>query len=305
MKERYQNHLNKVLSTIKFIDIEERYDIYFSRFYGLYFANAAKRYKLTPTHISLVSLVIGVFGGLLFYYQNQISFIVVGGLLVTLAGVLDSADGQLARMTGQSSNIGRIIDGCIDFLVFIACYIGGTLYLVPIYGFPVVILTFLAILVHSYKAMIYDFYKAEYLYLVNNYREILLPLSSEELKSRGDTWYDKFFYKIENNLSLNQIKYTTRTSEERKIMRELSMSKPKEFNTLYKKYNYKMLFWWASLGGSNLYRNALIIFVLFARFDLFLICSIISIIGYIPLNLMQKYYDKKLMRELKILKLSL
>lgn len=298
LKRKYNNHLEEVLSTIKLIDIEERYDLHFSRFYGLYFARIARWFKMTPTQVSIISLIIGVIGGALFYYQAMFWVTATGAFLVTWAGVLDSADGQLARMTGQSSEIGRQIDGLIDNLVFISCYIGGSIYLIPQYGYWALLLMAAAGIAHSYKAGLYEFYKSEYLYLVGKSDAGLIPLTKEEIKPTGDKLFHKIIHLINLDYTGKQIRSTTRSAEDRKAMRELSLKKPKEFDPLYSKWNFKMLFWWAWLGGSNTHRNAMILSVLLGRFDIYLIGSLIWTIGYLPLNLMQKNYDQKLLEEL-------
>ncbi|MEP0984719.1 CDP-alcohol phosphatidyltransferase family protein [Ekhidna sp.] len=298
LKRRYQNHLNEVLSTIKLIDIEERYDIHFSRFYGLYFAKAAKWAKMTPTQVSIISLIIGVIGGALFYYQDTLWIAALAGFLITWAGVLDSSDGQLARMTGQSSEIGRQIDGLIDNLVFISCYIGGTLFLIPHYGFGVLLLMIAAGVAHSYKAGLYEFYKSEYLYLVGKSPAGYIPLTKEEIRPTGDKLFHKIIHYINLDYTGKQIKSTTRTPEERKKMRELSRQNPEEFDPIYSKLNIRILFWWAWLGGSNTHRNAMIISALLGRFEVYLVASLIWTIGYIPLNMIQRKYDKKLIKEL-------
>lgn len=298
IKRRYRKHLDEVLSTIKLIDIEERFDIYFSRFYGLYFAKMARWLKLTPTNVSLISLVIGVVGGGLFYFQDQIEIVILGGFLVIGAGILDSADGQLARMTGQSSDMGRVIDGLIDNLVFIACYVGGTLYFVPEYGWWIFALTAVTGYAHSYKAALYEFYKSEYLLLIGKSQAGYIPLSVEEIKPTGSKWYHKIIDGINRDYTGKQIKFTSRSAEERKSMRELASSTPEAFDPLYKKLNFKLLFWWAWLGGSNTHRNAAILFAILGRFDVFLAISLLWTIGYVPLVSTQRKFDKKLLEEL-------
>ncbi|WP_436517809.1 CDP-alcohol phosphatidyltransferase family protein [Ekhidna sp. To15] len=298
LKRRYRKHLDEVLSTIKLIDIEERFDIYFSRFYGLYFAKVARWLKLTPTNVSLISLVIGVIGGGLLYYQNRLEIVILGGFLVVWAGVLDSADGQLARMTGQSSDMGRVIDGLIDNLVFIACYVGGSLYFVSEYGWWIFVLTAATGYAHSYKAALYEFYKSEYLLLIGKSQAGYIPLTVEEIQPTGNKWYHKIIDGINRDYTGKQIRFTSRTADERKAMRELAAANPKSFDSLYKKLNYKLLFWWAWLGGSNTHRNTAILFAIFGRFDLFLALSLLWTIGYLPLTRVQRKYDQKLLKEL-------
>ncbi len=298
LKRRYRKHLDEVLSTIKLIDIEERYDLYFSRFYGLYFARIAKWLKLTPTNVSIISLIIGVAGGVLFTYQDTFWIAALAGFMITWAGVLDSSDGQLARMTGQSSEIGRQIDGLIDNLVFISCYVGGAIYLIPQYNYWVLILMVASGAAHSYKAGLYEFYKSEYLYLVGKSDAGLIPLTKDEIKPTGSKFFHKVIHYINLDYTGKQIKSTTRTADQRRTMRELSREIPERFDLLYSKYNMKTLFWWAWLGGSNTHRNAMVISALFGRFELYLVASLVWTIGYIPLNLLQRNYDQKLLKEL-------
>lgn len=298
LRRRYQKHLDEVRSTIKLMDIEERFDIYFSRFYGLYFAKMAKWLKLTPTHVSFISLFVGVIGGAMFYFQDQTVIVATGGFLVILAGVLDSADGQLARMTGQSSEMGRMIDGMIDNLVFFSFYVGGTLYLLEDYGWPILILGAATVWAHSYKATLYEFYKSEYLYLVGRSDAGKIAIHKEDVEKTGDKWYDRFIYFVNRDYTGKQIAFSTRTPQDRLDMRELSATKGNAFDELYRKYNMKLLFWWAWLGGSNTHRNAAVIFAVLGRFELFLAASLIWTLGYWPLNRMQRKYDQKLLKEL-------
>ncbi len=290
--------MDQVLSTIKLIDIEERYDIYFSRFYGLYFAKIGKWFGLTPTHVSLISLVIGIVGGSMLFYQDHTLVIGLAGFLIVWAGVLDSADGQLARMTGQSSELGRQIDGLIDNLVFISCYIGGTLYLIPQYGYWALLLMVAAGVAHSYKAGLYEFYKSEYLYLVGKSPAGYIPLTKDEIKPTGNKWFHKIIHYINLDYTGKQISSTTRSAEDREEMRRLSKTIPEKFDPVYSKMNFEMLFWWAWLGGSNTHRNAMIISALFGRFELYLLLSLVWTLGYWPLNRMQRKYDQKLLKDL-------
>jgi hypothetical protein len=49
----------------------------------------------------------------------------VAGICIFLSAVADCADGQLARMRGTSSALGRMLDGAADFIVSIAVVGGG------------------------------------------------------------------------------------------------------------------------------------------------------------------------------------
>lgn len=295
---KYSAHLEQVLKTIKLIEVEERYDIHFSRFYGLFFARLAKWLGMTPTHVSLISLLVGVIGGGLLYFQDQLAIVAIGGFLIVLAGVLDSSDGQLARMTGQSSELGRIIDGLIDNLVFVACYLGGSIYFFPQYGWWIIALAAAAGYAQSYKAAVYEFYKSEFLYLSGRLEAGYIPTSIKELKPTGNLWYHKVMHGLYVDYTKKQLMYTTRTESDREKMQLNSADDTNGFRAKYSQYNERLLFWWAWLSGSNTHRNALIIAALFGRFDIYLWASLIWTIGMWPVSLYQKRVDQKLMAEM-------
>ena len=295
IKRKYKSHLDEVLKTIKLIEVEERFDLHFSRFYGLFFARIAQKMRLTPTHVSLISLVVGIIGGGLLFFQDQLEIVITGGLLVIWAGVLDSSDGQLARMTGQSSEMGRIIDGLIDNLVFGACYLGGCLYFFDSYGWWIFLLGAAAGYAQSFKAALYEFYKSEFLYLAGRIESGYIPLSIDELKPTGVKWYHKIMHILYVDYTDKQIKYTTRSKDDRSAMQDCSKENKNNFRSNYSKLNTPLLFWWAWLSGSNTHRNALIIFSIFGRFDLFLWISLIWTLGVWPVSLYQKRMDRKLL----------
>ncbi len=110
-------------------------------------------------------MLIGVSGGIMLSQQNVLFYTALGGLLVTFAGILDSSDGQAARLYNTHSEMGRYLDMFNDMLVFIACYAGGLYYFVDTYtwyGFWG--LGLLSGYMHSLKSNIYEYYKGEFLH---------------------------------------------------------------------------------------------------------------------------------------------
>jgi hypothetical protein len=102
-------------------EIEERIAVYVHRPLGILVARAARRLRLTPTAVTVCGGLTGIAGGLLL--ADRRSALLGFGLLV-LHGVLDSSDGQLARMTGQTSERGRVLDGVAGYVTHIAIYCG-------------------------------------------------------------------------------------------------------------------------------------------------------------------------------------
>ena len=73
--------------------------------------------NLTQRHYSVASIFLGVGAGVCFYF-NSLAINIIGVFLLVWADSFDSADGQLARITGKYSRIGRILDGLSgDFVV--------------------------------------------------------------------------------------------------------------------------------------------------------------------------------------------
>lgn len=107
--------------TLKSLDTEEHIDLWFYRPIGYMWARLAQKLGITPNVITIASIFLGVGAGIAFYYNN-LWINVLGMFLLVWANSFDSADGQLARMTGQYSRLGRILDGLAGDLWFISIY---------------------------------------------------------------------------------------------------------------------------------------------------------------------------------------
>ena len=93
-------------STLKSLDTEEFIDIHFYRPIGYQWALFFNKLGVSPNSITIASIFIGIAAGICFYFQS-LAINVIGMLLLIWANSYDSADGQLARMTGQKSALGR------------------------------------------------------------------------------------------------------------------------------------------------------------------------------------------------------
>ena len=103
LKENYK-------STLKSSDTEETIDLFFYRPVGYMWALIARKLGIHPNTITIASIFLGVGAGIMMYY-NDFWVNMTGMLLLVWANSYDSADGQLARMTKQYSQLGRILDG--------------------------------------------------------------------------------------------------------------------------------------------------------------------------------------------------
>lgn len=145
-------------STLKSSDTEEPIDIHFYRPIGYAWALFFKKLGASPNVITILSIFIGVGSGICFYFDN-LWISLLGIFLLVWANSYDSADGQLARMTGQYSALGRILDGLAGDLWFAAIYIAICFRLMPEWGVWIWVLALIAGYFHSKQASMADYYR--------------------------------------------------------------------------------------------------------------------------------------------------
>ena len=104
-------------------DTEEWLDVHFTRPIGLAFALLWNRFDIHPNVITILSIFLGVGAGWMFHYTDLCSNI-CGVLLLMFANFCDSTDGQMARITGKKTLIGRMLDGFAGDVWFFAIYLG-------------------------------------------------------------------------------------------------------------------------------------------------------------------------------------
>jgi hypothetical protein len=156
-------------SSLKSMDTEEWLDIHFTRKVGYRIAKIAMFLRITPNMITIASIFIGTFAGILFY-SERIKINILGMLLLILANTFDSADGQLARMTNNKTRLGRILDGLAGDIWFITIYLVLTLRVmhngqVSVIGIWAI--AFFAGLSHILAASMADYYRNVHLFFVN------------------------------------------------------------------------------------------------------------------------------------------
>jgi phosphatidylglycerophosphate synthase len=105
----------------KAYEIEELVDIYFYRRFGIVVAHGARAARLSPNTISVIAGLIGGAGGAMLA-SDRLALTGVGFLV--LHGIFDSADGQLARITKRTSDLGRLLDGVAGYVTHTAAYLG-------------------------------------------------------------------------------------------------------------------------------------------------------------------------------------
>ena len=115
--------------TLKSSDTEDWLDLHVVRPVCYYWALLFARLDIHPNTVTILSMFIGAgsaifFGCASFYYNGMegLMFNIIAVLMLCLADIFDCTDGQLARMTGKKSKLGRILDGLAGFTWFIPIY---------------------------------------------------------------------------------------------------------------------------------------------------------------------------------------
>ncbi len=282
--------------------VEEGYDLVFSRPLGFVIAKVLSKIGLTPTNISVLGMLIGVSGGVMLYWQDSLLFTSVGGLLVIIAGVFDSADGQAARLYNTHTEMGRYLDMFNDMLVFISCYTAGLHFFWDQYTWAGVYGLGLASgYVHSLKSNIYEFYKGEFLHFSltdSKQRNDTVEYIKENF-DRTSTITRRVTYPILIDYVKKQNKYKFRSDETTQIFEEARAKRPEEFKEIYIEHCRRMLAGWAWVCGSNVMRNSIIVSSLFGRIDIYVIANILSYGLFLWIGKKQNKIDEEILTVIK------
>ncbi|MDO4319426.1 MAG: CDP-alcohol phosphatidyltransferase family protein [Bacteroidales bacterium] len=188
--------------SLKSYDTEEGIDLAFYRPIGFAWAYLFRRLGVTPNAVTIASIFLGVGAGIMFYYNN-LWVNVIGMLLLIWANSFDSCDGQLARMTGQYSKLGRILDGLSGDLWFATIYIAICLRENVTSDFfsahPWLIWTIAVItgICHAKQAAMADYYRQFHLYFVKGEGGSELEHASElEARLAELSWSRNFWRKL-------------------------------------------------------------------------------------------------------------
>jgi phosphatidylglycerophosphate synthase len=146
------------------LEIEELADVYFFRPLGSVVARPAAALGVTPIQLTIFSMIVGVAGGALLYGER---LAVLGFVLLIIYSIFDSADGQLARTTGQLTELGRVLDGVGGYVTHAAIYIAipaGLLYRGG--SGAIIIWAALAAIANTAQAQMYEYHRHHYATIV-------------------------------------------------------------------------------------------------------------------------------------------
>ena len=206
LKSEWRRMRSDIRSAYKSEDTEEFFDRIFTKPLGYLWARLFMRLGWTPNMVTLLSMAIGFAGGWLFYPEN-FKLNLIGVLLVIWANILDSTDGQLARLTGHKSTLGRILDALSTGVWYVAIDCALCLRLMPKAipfsgGRPWGGLIWLVVIVcefagHQKQCMLADYYRNIHLFFLKNKNGSELDRSRDIARARAKLpWKGARFQKL-------------------------------------------------------------------------------------------------------------
>lgn len=184
---------NQFSFSLKSQDTEEWLDIHFTRPLGLLWANFFNHFDVHPNVVTILSILLGVAAGVLFYFPD-LTYNLIGILLLVWANIYDSTDGQMARLTGKKTRWGRILDGFAGDLWFFTIYAAICLRLQgqPIPGTDMhwgigiwLLCAFAGFICHGKQCQLADYYRNIHLFFLKGKRGSEL----DNFRSLREEWH--------------------------------------------------------------------------------------------------------------------
>ena len=120
--------MNKLPREARFFDVNGLWYFYNGSVVRMLYST-----PITPNQITVLSFFVGLLS-IGFYVSDRSDSLVWGAIFLYGKVLLDNIDGNLARVRGTSSRLGRFLDSLTDFLVTVMIYIGISFYLVRTTG---------------------------------------------------------------------------------------------------------------------------------------------------------------------------
>ena len=193
-------------STIKSYDTEEFIDLWIYRPYGYKCAQFFKNRGIHPNVITIISIFLGIAAGICFITPT-LRWNILGMFFLLWANLYDSTDGQLARLTGQKTRWGRILDGFAGdvwfFFIYLAIAVRETFEPIPFapeYEWGVIIwilCSFSGFWIHGSQCQLADYYRNIHLYFIQEKNGNEFDNSqAQKTRYKETSWKGNFFWKI-------------------------------------------------------------------------------------------------------------
>lgn len=271
-------------------EVEEALDLFFYRPLAFLLVKSIYKTKITPDHLTLGAIVLGLTGGF-FYAFGLPHTSIVGAIFYILFIIFDCSDGQLARLKKNGTKIGRLLDGIADYIVVAAIYVGLAIGYAQKGGNPSTLLILLGLsgVSITIQSLLVDYYRTRFLDIVldrtNTFKDGINEYRTEyiKIKKQKGKW-------LEKNIILTYLIYS-------KIQRSLIGRKKRESTVTaspldYYDKNRALIRLWLVMGPSAI-RTWLIVCSFIGRFEIYFWVTIAGFnILAIILGLIQRRVDK-------------
>ena len=207
-------------------DTEGRFELLFTRTPGYLWAQFFRVLHVHPIAVTLLSIVLGVASAFFFVRTDMKSNFIAICLLV-VANWLDCADGQLARMTGKKTLIGRILDGFAGDVWFQFIYTALAIRLTPTWGIWGWLLgAYAGYWCHVHQANLADYYRNQHLYFQLGAQRSELDRSRQlkqryaSLRWRSKDWFEKLYLFFYIRYTIRQENMTPRCQQMLDLLQE-------------------------------------------------------------------------------------
>jgi hypothetical protein len=226
------NLKQRVLSTMKSREVESDFELYVTRTPGYLWALFFRWLHVHPIAVTLMSIVIGSASAYFFLFDD-ICYNLIGMLLLIWANWYDCADGQLARMTGKKTLVGRVLDGFAGNVWAFFIYIALLLRMWPEWGITIFILeSWAGFYCHSRQCALADYYRNIHLWVALGKGDSELDTSIEQqrrmesLRWNKKEWFEKFYLFFYVRYTRSQERQTPEFQLIKPLLDKLPMDNP-------------------------------------------------------------------------------
>ena len=201
--ESSESLMSRVRATMKSDETEGLFELYFTRTPGYLWALLFRALHIHPITVTVASIFIGA-ASAYFFAQSDLQSNIIAVSLLIMANWMDCADGQLARLTGQKTLVGRVLDGFAGDVWFQCIYVALAIRLTPTLGIWGWLLgAYAGYYCHVRQANLSDYYRNQHLYFLLGADHSELDRSRDlkqqyaDLKWDSRDWFHKlylFFY---------------------------------------------------------------------------------------------------------------
>jgi len=290
----FKQWFNEYKSSLKMVEVEEVFDLIYFRPLAFLLVKTIFNTNITPNQITETAIVFSILGGIIFSFGTPAAF-AAGAFLFMLYNIFDCADGQLARLKKNGSNLGRIIDGFGDYIAGLSVYMAIGFGFANYTNDPLFYwgLTIAAGMSNIAQSMALDYYRNRYLDYAFD-RDLLLGESLhvyrqefEELKKQSGHWISKGLFKIYFWYCALQFSFSSKSSKTEPVKYDRN-------DFLIK--NKIIIRFWTFLGPTTQW-TFFIAAALFNRIDIYLWgLTVVLNICLIAIIIIQKRLNKKIKR---------